>query len=115
MEGRREQSQNKLYADVGELIAEVRKLSLELIERQEGTAGPQKPVVMTEDEFAGQNPELGLLEYLYSFLTNTNAIDVCANVSTISARPLKCDYSSYAVEPYSPSWRALRETRNASP
>src|SRR5260370_41699907 len=58
MQARRQQSQNKLSADVGELIAEARKLTLELIERQEGTAGPQKPVFMTEDEFSGQTPQL---------------------------------------------------------
>jgi FkbM family methyltransferase len=114
MQARSEQSQNKLSADVGELMAEVRKLSLELIERREGTAGPQKPVVMTEDEFAGQNPELGLLEYLYSYLTNTNAIDVGANVGRVSERLLKCGYSVYAFEPYGPSFRALRERLSAS-
>src|SRR5260370_21258582 len=109
MQARSEQSQNKLSADVGELIAEVRKLSLELIERKEGTAGPQRPVVMTEDEFAGQNPELGLLEYLYSFLTNTNSIDVRANVGRGSVRLLKWAYSAYAFHPHCPPFWALPE------
>jgi hypothetical protein len=38
MEARSEQSQNNLAAEVRELFAEVRNLSLELIERKERTA-----------------------------------------------------------------------------
>jgi hypothetical protein len=109
MEARSEQSQNKLCAEVQALVAEMRNLSLELAEGKERTAGTQKPLVMTEDEFAAQNPELGLLEYLYSFLNNTIAIDVGANVGRVSERLLKSGYSVYAFEPYGPSFQALSE------
>jgi FkbM family methyltransferase len=114
MQARSEQSQDKLCAEVRELVAEVRNLSLQLVEGKERIAETHKPVVMTEDEFARQNPELGLLEYLYSFLTNGNAIDVGANVGRVSERLLKCGYSVYAFEPYGPSFRALNERLKAS-
>jgi FkbM family methyltransferase len=114
MQARSEENQTKLGAEVRELIAEVRNLNLELIEGKERTTGPQKPVVVTEDEFAEQNPELGLLEYLYSFLTNTNAIDVGANVGRVSERLLKCGYTVYAFEPYDPSFRTLRDRLKTS-
>jgi FkbM family methyltransferase len=115
MQARGEQSQNKLSADVGTLAAEIRNLSLELAEGKERVASAHKPIVISEDEFAAQNPELGLLEYLYSFLTNTIAIDVGANVGRVSERLLRTGYSVYAFEPYAPSFRALTERLEASP
>lgn len=109
MQARSEQSQNKLCAEVRTLVDEMRNLSLELAEGKERTAGARNAVVVAGDEFAAQNPEVGLLEYLYSFLTNTIAIDVGANVGRVSERLLKSGYSVYAFEPYDPSFQALSE------
>jgi FkbM family methyltransferase len=110
MQARSEQSQNKLCAEVQVLAAEVRNLSLEIAEGKDRTAGAHKALVIPGDEFAAQNPELGLLEYLYSFLTNTIAIDVGANVGRVSERLLKTGYAVYAFEPYGLSYYALSES-----
>ncbi len=101
MQARSEQSQDKLCAELQELRAELRTLTLEVIERKADAVSGRQPIVVTNDEFAAQNPELGLLEYLYSFLTDTNAIDVGANIGKVSERLLKCGYTVYAFEPYS--------------
>jgi FkbM family methyltransferase len=114
MQARSEQSQDKLCAELQELRAELRTLTLEVIERKADAVSGRQPIVVTNDEFAAQNPELGLLEYLYSFLTDTNAIDVGANIGKVSERLLKCGYTVYAFEPYAPSFRELVERHKAS-
>ena len=64
--------------------------------------------VIAADEFTRENPDVGLLEYLYSFLDNSNAIDVGANVGLVSERLLKAGYSVYAFEPYEPVFQTLQ-------
>jgi len=114
MQARSEQSLGNLCGEVRELRAEVRNLSLELTEAREKTASRRQPFIVTEDAVSAQNPELGLLEYLYSFLTNTNAIDVGANVGRVSERLLKSGYIVYAFEPFGPSFQMLCKRLKAS-
>jgi hypothetical protein len=61
MQARSEQSQNKVCAEVRALAAEMRNLSLEIAEGKDRTTGAHKALVIPGDEFAAQNPELGLL------------------------------------------------------
>ncbi len=95
MQARSEQSQNRLFE-------EVHQLSLKLRDTRQ-------PIVITADEFAEQNPEVGLLEYLLSFLPDTTAIDVGANVGAVSERLLNAGYRVHAFEPYPPAFQALEQ------
>jgi FkbM family methyltransferase len=98
MQTRAEQTQNQL-AD------EIRSLSVQI---QANGKGLGNQTVLTADEFTRENPDVGLLEYLYSFLENSNAIDIGANVGMVSDRLLKAGYSVYAFEPYAPAFQTLQ-------
>ena len=112
MQSRAEESQNGLRQEVRELRGEIRTLTAGLAEA--GSRARSRAIVRSTDEFTAQNPEVGLLEYLYSFLNDTNAIDVGAHTGAVSERLLKAGYSVYAFEPYAPSFQKLREKLGAS-
>jgi FkbM family methyltransferase len=71
--------------------------------------------VLAEDPFVAQNPDVGLLQHLYSFLSDTNAIDVGANVGELSERLLDSGYTVYAFEPYPPAFEKLNERLTGVP
>jgi FkbM family methyltransferase len=107
VQARSEQSLDTLTAEIRELRREVRTLNLAVVERNAGTSKSKQAYLKTSDGFATQNPEICLLEYLYSFLTDTNAIDVGAHVGRVSERFLKTGYTVHAFEPHVPSFKAL--------
>jgi len=105
MQARSDQSQRRI-------AEEIRSLSLE-IEKHVKMLGSRQPIVITTDDFAAQNPEVGLLTYLYSFLPDGNAIDVGAHIGRVSERLLKSGYTVYAFEPYAPAFEILQEKLKA--
>ncbi|MGH7916278.1 MAG: FkbM family methyltransferase [Candidatus Binataceae bacterium] len=64
---------------------------------------------MANDPFVRDNPEIGLLSYLYSFLGDTNALDVGANVGQVSEHLLEVGYTVHAFEPYAPAFGKLEQ------
>ncbi len=108
MEERNEERQRKY----SELIREC-GLTIESM----GTRFRHRPLVRAQspiDEFVNHNPEIGLLQYLYSFLSNSNAIDIGAHVGRISERLAESGYDVYAFEPYPPSFQELRTKLNGA-
>ncbi|MGH9865386.1 MAG: FkbM family methyltransferase, partial [Candidatus Acidiferrales bacterium] len=90
------------------VAGEIHSFTRELTEIA-GNLRVHQPIVMAASEQSAENPEFGLLEYLYSFLTDTNAIDVGANVGKVSERLLKVGYTVYAFEPYGPVFKTLQK------
>jgi FkbM family methyltransferase len=100
MQTRSDETQNRL-AD------ELRSLSVQLLQPNGKTGGNQ--AFLPVDEFTRENPDVGLLEYLYSFLNDRKAIDVGANAGLVSERLLKAGYSVHAFEPYPPAFEKLQD------
>jgi FkbM family methyltransferase len=100
MQTRSDETQNRL-AD------ELRSLSVQLMQPNGKTSGNQ--AFLPADEFMRENPDVGLLEYLYSFLNDREAIDVGANAGLVSERLLKAGYSVHAFEPYPPVFEKLQD------
>lgn len=107
--GTMQQMQTRTEQKLDKLAEEVRTFSLELRERSASANGQQSSAVIASDDFARQNPEIGLLEHLYSFLSDTNAIDIGANVGRVSERLLRAGYTVYAFEPYPPAFATLQQ------
>jgi len=83
-------------------------LTTEILElKSKGKAGTSLVAPTTDD--SQQNPEIGLLEYLYSFLPDPTAIDVGANVGTLAKRLLQTGYEVYSFEPYEPIFAQLKK------
>jgi FkbM family methyltransferase len=59
-------------------------------------------------EYARQNPETGLMAFLYSFLPDRTALDVGANVGDVSERLLEAGYEVFAFEPFPPTLEKLQ-------
>jgi FkbM family methyltransferase len=108
MQARSEASQRKVSE-------EIRTWSLELIEAVGKQRGTAREIVLARDPFVAQNPDVGLLQHLYSFLSDTNAIDVGANVGEVSERLLDSGYTVYAFEPYPPAFEKLNTRLKAVP
>jgi FkbM family methyltransferase len=114
VQARSEQSLDTLTAEIRELRGGLRALNLAVVESNAGTPKAKQAYVRISDEFAVQNPEIGLLEYLYSFLSDTNAIDVGAHVGRVAERLLKTGYTVRAFEPHLPSFKALLQKLGAN-
>ena len=60
-------------------------------------------------QYGFMNPEVSLMEHLYSYLPSRNAIDVGANVGNIAERLLNTGYTVYALEPFPEAYRKMQE------
>jgi FkbM family methyltransferase len=107
MNARAEQTQVGVERTQNRLAAEIRALAAAVAELEPGPAR-QRPILVGLDGFSRENPEIALLQYLYSFLHDTTAVDVGAHVGEVSERLLQAGYSVHAFEPYPPSFEALR-------
>jgi FkbM family methyltransferase len=101
MQARSEQSLAKLAE---EFRKEMRRLGSELAERS--GAGAR---VQAIDEFSAKNPEVALLQHLYSFLPDSVALDIGANTGGVAGRLLDTGYTVYAFEPNPPVFQALKD------
>jgi len=112
-----EEGQSRLSTSIAGLIAETRTLVLARAggEAESPIRDRSRPRLAIADGFSTENPEVGLLAYLYSFLPDTTAIDVGAHVGSVSERLLEAGYSVYAFEPYPPSYERLRDRLQANP
>jgi len=106
---RSEESNRLLREELRRLREEIRNSTPGGPEAKAGARGAKGSILLGEDEFSAQNPEAGLLAYLFTFLPDRVAIDVGANAGAVSERLLKAGYSVYAFEPHGPSFQALRE------
>ncbi len=102
MQRKNEQLQKRLTDELSALTEAVQQLDLR-------ARSLQKAIVVDGDPDADQNPEDGLLEFLFAFLPNTTAIDIGANVGRVSDRLLATGYTVYAFEPYAPSFQKLTQ------
>ena len=102
MQRKNEQLQKRLTDELSALTEAVQQLDLR-------ARSLQKAIVVDGDLDADQNPEDGLLEFLFAFLPNTTAIDIGANVGRVSDRLLATGYTVYAFEPYAPSFQKLTQ------
>jgi FkbM family methyltransferase len=101
MQLRSEEHQKKVAGEVDSFTRQLTKIA--------GSLRVHQPIIITANEQFAENSEFSLLEYLYSFLTDTNAIDVGANVGKLSERLLKVGYTVYAFEPYGPVFKTLQK------
>ena len=62
----------------------------------------------SEDSYLRDNPEVGLMCFLYSFFPERTVIDIGANVGEVSARLLAQGYTVYAFEPFPPVFTQLQ-------
>ncbi len=107
--GAMQQMHSRIEKSLDKLSEEVRTFSFELRDSSANAQSTPQTTLISSDEFTQQNPEVGLLEYLYSFLNDMNAIDVGANVGRVSERLLKAGYTVYAFEPYPPAFATLQK------
>lgn len=68
-----------------------------------------------EDSYLRDNPEVGLMLFLYSFLPERTAIDIGANVGEVSERLLAQGYDVYAFEPFPPVFAQLQSRLAQNP
>jgi FkbM family methyltransferase len=101
MQARAEQTQIDLTASVKDFGAEIVELRAELC--------PQQVIVEDTDEFAAENPEIGLLAHVCSFLKDTTALDIGAHDGAVAERLLQCGCAVWAFEPYGPSFAQLEK------
>jgi FkbM family methyltransferase len=101
MQSRVEQTQTRLAASVEGLGTQIAQLCAE--------RRAQQPIVEDTDEFAAENPEIGLLAHIRSFLEDTTALDVGAHDGAVAERLLRCGYAVWAFEPYGPSFAQLEQ------
>lgn len=96
------------------LIEQFQEFSL-LAASQFGTRNPQKPIVLAKSDFDATNPETGLLQNLYSFLSDHYAVDVGAHVGETTARLLESGYTVFAFEPFPASFAQLQRDVGGNP
>jgi FkbM family methyltransferase len=58
-----------------------------------------RQVCVETGEYGLTNPEIGLLSFLYSYLPDRGALDIGANLGSVSEPLLKAGYEVYAFEP----------------
>jgi FkbM family methyltransferase len=63
-------------------------------------------------DYGSENPEVGLMAFLYSYLPTHNAIDVGAHTGEVSQYLLNAGYEVSAFEPYPPSYTRLTDRLN---
>ena len=101
MQTRSEQNQTRI-------AEELEAVGRQLLALNENASSAKEPIVISADQFALENPEIGLLEYLGSFLSDRVALDVGAHVGRVSERLLKAGCEVYAFEPHLPTFEKLR-------
>jgi FkbM family methyltransferase len=103
MQARNEQNQSRLMEEMRREIAQFKA------EIAAAALNNPKPAQADPDKFAATNPEVVLLQHLYSFLPIPIALDIGANVGDVTARLLESGYEIYAFEPNPPIFAALKE------
>lgn len=74
-----------------------------------------RQVCIETSDYVSTNPEMGLVEFLYSYVPSRIALDIGGHIGDVSAHLLSIGYDVYAFEPYPDSYRRLRERLGASP
>lgn len=100
MQLKNEQFQQRVAEELSSLILTVQRL-------ESAPQSARQPMLAEAGSSDAQNPEEGLLEFLFPFLAAPVAIDVGANVGKVSERLLAAGYTVYAFEPYGPSFDRL--------
>jgi FkbM family methyltransferase len=105
MQARNEQNQAKL---VEEIRKQIRSFTLELVEKSSSRTNRKSSILVEANPFSAANPEIGLVQHLYSFLPTPIALDVGANIGDFSRGLLQAGYEVYAFEPNPPVFETLR-------
>ncbi len=100
------QLQNRNEETLKKFSDQIHQFGLDLA-AQTGARSPRRPIVVAASEFHAQNPEIGLLRYLYSFFPEPVAVDVGAHVGEIAEQLLDVGYSVIAFEPFPASFAKL--------
>jgi FkbM family methyltransferase len=108
MQTRSEQNQTRM-------AEELEAVARQLLALNEAASSSKEPIVIGADQFALENPEIGLLEYLGSFLSDRTALDVGAHIGRVSERLLKAGCEVYAFEPHLPTFEKLRHNLDGGP
>ena len=74
-----------------------------------------RQVCVETSDYVATNPELGLFEFLYSFLPSRKALDIGAHAGEVSNYLLKVGYEVYAFEPCPETYRGLHSRLAAVP
>jgi FkbM family methyltransferase len=74
-----------------------------------------RQVCVETSDYVATNPELGLFEFLYSFLPSRKALDIGAHAGEVSNHLLKAGYEVYAFEPCPETYRRLHSRLTAVP
>jgi FkbM family methyltransferase len=91
------------------LDAEIRSLTATVADQSSATRQSAPVVAPAADAFSALNPEIGLLQYISSYLDSRTAIDVGAHVGDVATRLLDCGCQVYAFEPFPASFAALQD------
>ncbi len=108
MHARAEQVQLRVDETQTGLTASVEALGSQMADLRSERWAP-RPIVRNTDEFAAENPEIGLLGHICSFLEDTKALDIGAHDGEVAERLLQYGYAVHAFEPYGPSFARLEE------
>jgi FkbM family methyltransferase len=108
MQARSEQNQHRLAEDLEAVTRQIVAVS-------ETASSSKRPIVIEADEFATENPEIGLLEHLCSFLGDRIALDVGAHIGKVSERLLNAGCEVYAFEPHPATYEKLCHNLGAAP
>jgi len=90
---------------------------LELIEKsiQDILSLPKNKTKIITDEAYFHHIEIGLINFLYSYLPHRQVIDIGANKGEIASSLLKTGYEVYAFEPYLPVFEELTNRLGNNP
>lgn len=72
-----------------------------------------RQVCVETSDYLSTNPELGLMDFLYSYLPSRIAFDIGAHVGDVSEHLLNTGYEVYAFEPYGKSYSRLKKRLGA--
>lgn len=100
---------NKRHDDcIQELTQRLADLTRQVQESFRQQTEQSKLIVGTE-QYDLLNPEIGLIQHLYSYLPTHKALDIGANVGEVSQRLLEAGYEVYAFEPSPETYDRLYE------
>lgn len=91
------------------LDAEIRSLTATVADLGATTGQSAPAVAPAADEFSALNPEIGLLQYISSYLDDRTVVDIGAHVGDVAERLLDCGCRVYAFEPFPASFAALQD------
>jgi FkbM family methyltransferase len=95
-------------------LEESAELSTEVLKVRQSLDVAAYQVCIETSDYAATNPEVGLMDFLYSYLPTRSAIDVGAHVGDVSQHLLKAGYYVYAFEPYPSSHARLVQRINGA-